>query len=310
MKERMIPAALEYNSQNGRLFSIMYPVVRPIGIYYNAALYRPSRSFSQMSWDEVTAELGDNKIAFMTGENAWTTMLVLSSLIACEPGGADWLRAGARTTKITDFTTPMMVNATAKFQKLLQNYASSNTVGAAYADAANNFMSRRSALIANGSWMIGDFAPDAADKWSNGFNGADVRGDVFPGNVAIGGDGAGYGWWIPSTATAAEQELAKTFIEFIMSPAELEAYMLAEGGTSPRMVASREYLARRAENRLMDAYVGAINADTVLSFSLEGAVLTSTAEDFARILPLLINGSMTPAQFCQDLSVRARESAR
>ncbi|MDR0670075.1 MAG: ABC transporter substrate-binding protein [Treponema sp.] len=311
LKTRLIPAALEYNTKNGRLFSIIYPVVRPMGIYYNAKLYQPSRPFSQMNWDQVMAELGNNKIAFNTSENSWTTMLVLSSLIAVQPGGVDWLRAGARTARITDFNTPIMINAVTKLQQILQTYASANTLGAAYADAANSFMSQRSALIANGSWMIGDFAPDASAKWSNGFNGADVHGDVFPGNVAIGGDGAGYDWWIPSTATQAEQELAKAFIEFIMSPAELEAYMLAEGGSAPRMQVSQEFLAERAKNRLMDEYSGAVNADTILSFSFESAVPTSIAEgDFGRLLPLLINGTMTPAQFCQDLTVRARETVR
>jgi raffinose/stachyose/melibiose transport system substrate-binding protein len=310
LKDRLIPASLDYNTKGGKIFSITYPAVRPIGIYYNAGLYRPSKPFSQMNWDQVIAELGNNKIAFMTSENAWTTMLVLSSLIAAQPGGAEWLRTGARVAKISDFNTPAMINAVTKLQELLQNYASANTLGAAYADAANNFMSLRSALIANGSWMIGDFAPDNSSKWSNGFNGADVHGDVFPGNVAIGGDGAGYGWWIPSTATAAEQELARAFIEFIMSPAELEAYMLSEGGATPRMQVSQQFLAERAKNRLLDEYSGAINSDTILSFSFEDAVQTSIAEDLGRILPLLINGSMTPAQFCQDLTNRARESAR
>jgi raffinose/stachyose/melibiose transport system substrate-binding protein len=311
LKNRLIPASLDYNTKNGKIFSVTYPVVRPVGIYYNARLYQPSKSFSQLTWDQVMAELGNNKIAFMTSENSWTTALVLSSLIAAQPGGADWLRTGARSARITDFNTPIMINAVAKLQELLQNYASANTLGAAYADAANNFMSMRSALIANGSWMIGDFAPDATDKWSNGFNGADVHGDVFPGNVAIGGDGAGYGWWIPSTATAAEQELAKAFIEFIMSPAELEAYMLTEGGATPRMQPSQQFLAERAKNRLLDEYSGALNSDTVLSFSFNDAVPTSIAEgDLGRILPLLINGSYTPARFCQELTTMARESAR
>jgi raffinose/stachyose/melibiose transport system substrate-binding protein len=310
LRDRLIPATLDYNTKNGRLFSITYPKVSPIGIYYNAKLYQPSRPFSQMSWDDVIAELGDNKIAFMTSENSWTTMLVLSSLIAVQPGGPEWLRTGARVAKITDFNNPVMVNAVAKLQTILQKYASANTLGAAYADAANNFMSMRSALIANGSWMIGDFAPDSTDKWSNGFNGADVHADVLPGNVAIGGDGAGYGWWIPSTATLAEQELAKAFIEFIMSPAEMEAHMLAEGGTTPRMQVSQGFLAERAKNRLMDEYSGTVKADTVLSFSFQDAVPTSISEDFGRVLPLLINGSLNPVQFCRELTVRAQESAR
>jgi raffinose/stachyose/melibiose transport system substrate-binding protein len=313
LKNLAVPEAVEYNTVGGgKLFSITYPVARPIGIYYNPKLYQPPRSFARMSWEEVSASLGDNKIAFMTGENAWTTMLIFSSLIAREPGGPGWLASGANANpRHTDFNHPAIVNAAAKLQQLLQKHASANTLGAAYADAANNFMSLRSALIANGPWMIGDFAPDASAKWSNGFNGADVRGDVLPGNVAVGGPPIGHGWWIPSTATAPEQELARAFITFIMSQDELERYMLAEGGASPRMTPSAGFLAERAKNRLMDEYVGAINSDTILAYSFASVIPSSVGEtEFGRMLPLLINGTYTPARFCQELSVKAQESAR
>jgi raffinose/stachyose/melibiose transport system substrate-binding protein len=308
-----IPEAIAYNTVNGgKIFSITYPVVRPIGLYYNPKLYQPSKPMSQMSWEQVAAELGNNKIAFMTGENAWTTVLVLSSLIAKEPGGVEWLASGANSNpRLTDYNNPVMIGAVTKLQQLLQKNASANTLGAAYADAANSFMSARSAIIANGSWMIGDFAPDAQAKWSNGFNGSDVRADVFPGNVAIGGPGIGYSWWIPNTATAQEQELAKAFIAFIMSQDELERYMLAEGGVSPRMTATQSFLAERAKNKLMDEYVGAVKADTILSYSWGDVVPNSLYEtEWGRLLPLLINGTYTPARFCQELTVKAKETIR
>ncbi|MDR2482986.1 MAG: ABC transporter substrate-binding protein [Treponema sp.] len=313
IKNLMVPESLAYNTVNGgKLFSVNFPVVRPIGLYYNPKLYQPPRSFAQMSWDEVSASLGDNKIAFMTGENAWTAVLVLSSLIAKEPGGPQWLASGANANpRLTDYNNPIMISAVTKLQQLLQKHASSNTLGAAYADAANSFMSTRSAIIANGPWMIGDFAPDASAKWSNGFNGADVRGDVFPGNVAVGGPPVGYGWWIPSTASAGEQELAKAFIAFIMSQDELERYMLAEGGASPRMTPSAGFLAERAKNKLMDEYVGAVNANTILAYNIGDVIPHSVYQvEIGRLLPLLINGTLSPAQFCQELTVKAKESAR
>jgi raffinose/stachyose/melibiose transport system substrate-binding protein len=169
----------------------------------------------------------------------------------------------------------------------------------------------RSAIIANGSWMIGDFASDSASKWSNGFNGADVRGDVLPGNVAIGGPGIAYGWWIPSNATASEQELAKAFIAFIMSQDELEGLMIAEGGAAPRMPLSQSFLNERAKNQLMGEYTGAVNADTILAYNINDVIPNSVAEiEIGRLLPLLLNGTYTPAQFCQELTIKAREATR
>ncbi|MDR2176981.1 MAG: ABC transporter substrate-binding protein [Treponema sp.] len=311
LKNRLIPANLEYNTKNGRVFSVGYPVVRPVGIFYNTKLYKPSASFAEMSWDDVSAELGSNKIAFMTSENAWTTMLVLSSLIAIQPGGPELLQAGY-FNKITDFNNPIFINAFTKLQQLLQKHASSNTLGAAYADAANSFMSMNSALISNGSWMIGDFAPEQSSKWSNGFNGNDVHAGVLPGNVAIGGTGIGYGWWIPSTVSLQEQELAKAFLEFMLSPEEIEAYMLAEGGSSPRIQPSPAFLAERAKNRLMDEYAGAVKANTILSYSFQDATPNSLGDggEFGKLLPLLINGTYTPEQFCRELTNKAKETIR
>jgi raffinose/stachyose/melibiose transport system substrate-binding protein len=310
VKNRLLPENITYNTtKDGKIFSVGYPVVRPIGIYYNTTLYQPSKPFAQTNWDAVLAELGSNKIALMTGENAFTTQLVLSSLIAAQPGGKELLQAGF-VDKITDFNQKPLIDAIAKLQSIFQNRASSNAVGAVYADAANSFMSKNAALIANGSWMMGDFDASNSDKWSNGFNGADVHGSVFPGNIAVGGMGIGYSWWISSGATDDEKELAFAFLEFILSPEELEQYMLIEGGTTPRMELSADFLAKRAENRLMEEYIGAVNADTILCPTWEEAVLPSiAASDFPRLLPLLATGRMTAEEFCKELTEKAAESA-
>jgi raffinose/stachyose/melibiose transport system substrate-binding protein len=308
LKSRFAPEALAHNTRNGKLFSLVPPVIRPMTVFYNASLYQPSRSFSQMTWEDVAAELGDNKIAFMTGENAWTTMLVWSSLVAVESGGAKLLSDGI-ANKIVNFNQPLIVNATARLQKLLQTNASANTIGAAYADAANAFLSKRAAVIANGSWMVSEFSPDKSGSWSNGFDGAEVHGDVLPGNVGL-ANLIGFGWWIPSSASPAEQELAKAFIEFMNTPEELEQYMLAEGGTAPRVPASPDFLTKRAENRLMNEYVGAVQADTIIAPAIGDAMPASIANnEFPRLLPLLINGQLSPEAFCEELTKRAAESA-
>lgn len=309
LKALMIEEHIAAQTQeDGTFFSITYPVVRPMGMYYNGSMLDlGDKTPADMSWDEFLAALGDNKIALMTGENAWTTMLVFSSLIAAEEGGADLLRAHT-VDKLYDYNQPCIVNAVAKLQNILQNYASSNTIGAVYADAANAFMSKQAAVIANGSWMVGDFASNDG-KWSNGFDGSDVRGAVLPGNVALTNVGEGFGWWIPATATAEEQEAAKAFIAFIMSQEELEAYMLAEGGVAPNMTVSAEYEKSAAENPLLYEYVNAVNADTILCPSFGDCIPSSVSDtEFGTLLPNLASGNMTPEQFCQELSAAAEET--
>ncbi len=309
LKALMIAEHIEAQTQeDGSFFSITYPVVRPMGMYYNGAMIDlGDKTPADLSWDEFVTYLGENKIAFMTGENAWTTGLVFSSLIAVEEGGAELLSAHT-IDKLYDFSDPAIVNAVAKLQTLLQNYASSNTLGAVYADAANAFMSKNAAVIANGSWMVGDFKEDGG-KWSNGFDGSTVHGAVLPGNVALTNVGEGFGWWIPATATEQEQEAAKAFIAFIMSQEELEAYMLAEGGVAPNMIVSEEYQKSAAEDPLMYEYVNAVNADTILCPNFADCIPSSVADtEFGNLLPGLISGNMTPEQFCQELSAAAEET--
>jgi len=307
-KERYIPENLEYNTHNGKIVTYPYPVIRPIGLYYNSSMLTPEKPIGEMTCEEFEAFLGEEKIAFMTGENAWTTALFHAALMASEPGGPEYMRSCV-LKKERNYNNEYWVNSTAKLQKLLQKYASSNTVGAVYADAANNFMSKGSAVIANGSWMVGDFAPDSSDKWSNGFDGADVRGAVFPGNVAL-ANTYGYGWWIPKNISDKEKEAALAFLEFIMSPEELEAYMLQEGGTAPRLEVSEDFLKERAKNKLLDEYVGAVNSETIIVPTLNDMCPQSIMDnEYGKLLPKLIDGSMTPEEFCAELTKKASETA-
>ncbi|NLG26025.1 MAG: extracellular solute-binding protein, partial [Clostridiales bacterium] len=302
-----------YNTTaDGKYVSVSYNVVRPIGLYYNTALATLSKQPGEYaSWDELLGELGDNKIAFMTGENAWTTALVLSSLIAAEDGGIELLEAHMPVDqKLGDYTAPAIVNAVAKLQEIVAKYASANTVGAVYADAANNFMSNGSAIIANGSWMVGDFAPGAGDKWSNGFDGATVVGGVFPGNVAIAGLTGSYHWWIPATATDAEKEVAQAFLAFMLSKDEITAYCVAEGGSPLMWNLSDETYAKIAEESpLMSSYTKAVNSETRYCPNILDVMPSSVAATgFGSLLPLLFDGTYTAEQFCQQLSAMAGDA--
>ncbi len=206
---------------------------------------------------------------------------------------------------VSDYTTDIWLSSLKKLQDFLQNYASANTVGAAYADAANGFMSKNAAVIANGPWMIGDFAAGSSDKWSNDFNGDQVKAAMYPGNMAI-FNPTGYFWWIPNNISESEKEAAMAFLEFINSSEELEAYMLAEGGTAPNLIVSAEFRKKLGENRLLSEMDKAVNADTIFVPLVLDCMPPSVGnEDWGRLLPKLIDGTYTPLQFGQELSRKA-----
>jgi raffinose/stachyose/melibiose transport system substrate-binding protein len=302
-----------YNTtEDGKFVSVSYNVVRPIGLYYNSALTSFTKEPGEYaSWDEMLADFGENKIALMTGENAWTTSLILSSLIAKEEGGVELLEAHTPVdNRLADYNHPAIVAAVGKLKDLYAKYGSSNTVGAVYADAANNFMSGNSAIIPNGSWMVSDFAPDAKDKWSNDFDGSTIVGAVFPGNVAIASLTGSYGWWIPATASEDERKLAEAFLSFILSKEEVEAYCLAEGGSPLNWNLSEETYAKLAETSpLMSSYTKAVNSDTIYCPNILDVMPSSVANTgFGSLLPQLFDGTYTPEQFCQQLTNMATEA--
>ncbi|MCH5352438.1 MAG: extracellular solute-binding protein, partial [Acutalibacter sp.] len=148
VKELCLDTSIEYCTQdNGDIVSVPIVTVSNVGLFYNSALYTPTAdSISAMSVDEFVNSLGDNKLAFQTVDNAWTSVLFLTSLIANEEGGTELLQQ-YDGEKLYDFNQPCILNAVTKLQDIWSKYAASNSVGAAYPDAANGFMSNQAAVI-------------------------------------------------------------------------------------------------------------------------------------------------------------------
>ena len=309
LKGRLLADAVEYNTQaDGAIYTMPLATVRPTGFFYNSAMYTPSGDISAMTMDDFLADIADQKIAFSTAENGWVASLFYTALIANEEGGLELLQSGVEN-KITDFNQTPIVEATKKLQTLLQNNAASNSIGAAYADAANAFMSAQAGLIANGPWMSNDFAAESSENWSNDFDGANVRASLFPGDVGIANTRAYGEWWISSSASEEEIELAKAFLEFINTPEELEAYLLAEGGDAPNIEYSAEFKAKQAETQVLADLAEDTTEDTVYAPCILDVIPSSVANtEFGKLLPSLADGSYSAEEFCQWLSDKAAEA--
>lgn len=309
LKGRLLADAVEYNTQDdGAIYTMPLATVRPTGFFYNSAMYTPSGDISAMTMDEFLADIADQKIAFSTAENGWVASLFYTALIANEDGGLELLQNGVNE-KITDFNQTPILEATKKLQTLLQNNAASNSIGAAYADAANAFMSSQASIIANGPWMSNDFAAESSENWSNGFDGANVRASLFPGDVGIANTQAYGEWWISASASDEEIELAKAFLEFINTPEELEAYLLAEGGDAPNIEYSADFKAKQAETQVLADLAEDTTENTVYAPCILDVIPSSVANtEFGKLLPSLADGSYSAEEFCQWLSDKAAEA--
>lgn len=306
LAKTLIPESRAYSTEDGKLVCLPQTVIRPCGIYYNSKLYPAAeKPIRDMSMTEFIASVGDNKIAFQTVDNGWTTGLFLTGLIVEEEGGADLLLNNV-SDKLYDYNHPAIVTAIGKLQTVMQQNGASNSIGAAYADAANAFMSENAAFICNGPWMAGEFTPESADKWSNDFNGADARADLLPGNVGVVNPAEYGGFWLSANASDDEREVALAFLAFRLSDAEQEAFMLAEGGSAPFIETSANFTTELANTQVLADLDAAVSDNTRFIPNILEVFPSSIADvEFGKLLPKLADGTLTAEQFCAQLTEKA-----
>jgi raffinose/stachyose/melibiose transport system substrate-binding protein len=282
-----------------------------IGLFYNSKLYSPAKPIGQMSLEEWLASLGGSKLALMTGENSWSTALLFSAVLANQPGGLEMLNKDYRKDDVAgdfcyDYNVPAFLESVRILQGLFQTNASDNAVGAAFADAANNFMSGKSALIFNGPWMNGQFAPADKENWSNGFDGADVKADIYPGNMALMGD-ITYGEYavVAQGHSQAEIDAGLAFVDFIYSPQWLERALLEFGGVAPNFKPSPAFYAALEATPLLLQQQQSLNEDTTYYNAIFSIFPLSMEMVFSNLLTSLATGGITPEQFCQQMTLEA-----
>lgn len=308
VKANWAPESVDFCTVDGKLICKPISVLKPVGLFYNASMYQPKKDIKDQSMEEFISGLGDNKLAFQTADNAWTTGLFLTALIANKEGGAELLSSAA-DDKLWDYTAPVIVESVEDLYGLMQSNAASNSVGAAYADAANAFMSKNASIICNGSWMASEFDASASDKWSSGFNGADVKATIYPGNVAIVNPRVYGEFWVAASASDEEKELAEAFLAFRDSQEEIEALVLAEGGSAPQITYSEEFLAAQKESRILYELSQSLDGNTVYAVSIFDVMPASVADvEFGKLLPKLADGTLSAEQFCTELTKKADEA--
>lgn len=310
IKELCLDHSMELCTQeNGDIVSVPVTSISTVGLFYNSALYSPEKNVGDMTVAEFAESLGENKMAFDTGDNAWCTMLFWTSLIANEEGGKELLME-SYGGKITDFNQAPILNASKKLQEIWQSNAADNAVGAAYADAANAFMSNQAAVICNGPWMNAEFsAENGGDKWSGEFDGANVKADYYPGNIAI-DSSRGYGGWIMTTnGTDEEKECAEAFLAFLYSKEELETQAMILGQQIPNMEYSEAFYANLETDPLAKAQTELATAETTIVPAMEIIMVDSVAyEVLGNAIVQMVNGDITPEEFCQTLTTKSMEA--
>lgn len=220
--------AVAANTRDGKVWSIS-DQKQVIGYFCNKDMFSKAGIKPAATWDEFMdncdklKKAGFVPLAMMTGENAWTTNLMLSAIVGTSgEAGNKYMN----TLHPTNFETPEVIEGLKKIQVMLQKYTTKDALGAVYANAANNFCQGKAAIIANGPWMIGDFSDKT--KSPEGFD-KKVGVAAYPGNGAFCSYEVGY---MICSQTQEAKDAAAEFIKY-KTGAEGQSIALELGNVLP-----------------------------------------------------------------------------
>jgi raffinose/stachyose/melibiose transport system substrate-binding protein len=154
---------LQHNTRDGKIIALPNEG-QLIGYYYNRELFEKAGiAGPAKTWDEffqICAKLkaaGITPVAMQTGDGAWCTQLMLTEMIAAT--GNEGYAFATSSTFHDNYSIPPVITAFNQLQRIwTEGYTTRDSIGGMYEHAANNFISGRTAMIANGTWMIGSFS--------------------------------------------------------------------------------------------------------------------------------------------------------
>jgi raffinose/stachyose/melibiose transport system substrate-binding protein len=297
--------ALETNSRNGKIYASSTEG-SVIGYFYNKELFsKAGITAPAKTWDEFFRHCdqlkaaGITPLAMDTADSAWVTTLWMGAMVGTE--NAAGLRF-MRQMNPKNYNTPEMIKAAGQIQNMFRNYTTSDAIGGAYEHAANNFLSGKAAMIANGPWMIGDFADTT--KTSAGF--ADKVGvAVYPGNFVY--DAPIQGYFVTKQKDPALQEAAIAMVKFFTSAHAQQVALEAQGMVPSAPTVDITPLAKQKWPLLVD-FLNQANAAQSRSDNLQATMYPNLLDIVSQELPRLASGNITPSEFCQLLTAGAAKN--
>ncbi len=154
---------IQHNSRDGKLYALPNEG-QLIGYFYNMELFEKAGVEKPAeTWDEffeICAKLkaaGITPISLQTGDNAWCSNLLIGAMIIdAAKGEPTFLESMDKTA---DYNVPYFYDALNMLKRVFdEGYTTQDAIGGMYENAANSFISGNTAMIPNGTWMIGSFS--------------------------------------------------------------------------------------------------------------------------------------------------------
>ncbi|SHJ13885.1 carbohydrate ABC transporter substrate-binding protein, CUT1 family (TC 3.A.1.1.-) [Clostridium cavendishii DSM 21758] len=295
--------AIKANMRDGKLYSIAN-ARQLIGYFYNKEMFKKAGINPAKTWDEFMSnnqklkDSGVAPLALMTGENAWTSNLILGSIIGTDGESGNKFM---NTMKPADYSNPSVIKGLTMMQKMLKEYTTKDAIGAMYANAANNFSQEKAAIIANGPWMTPDFSDK--DKSKEGL--ADRVGvALYPEDGIVSQYEIGY---MVCTSDKAKSDAAMKFLKF-KTGAYAQKVMLEKAGALPltdKVEMSEDY---KKKNPLIVDLIKLSSEAKHKYSNLDNTANPTVMDVFAKLYPDLALGNITPEKMAEKMTEAAAKS--
>lgn len=295
---------LQFNARDGKYYGV--PEERqPIGYFYNKELFaQAGLEGPAKTWDEFFDQCetlkaaGITPLSMDTADSGWVSGLWLGSMLGTAGEAGNEMM---NTYNIKDYNTPEFLHASENLQKMFMEYTTIDAIGGKYENAANNFLSGNTAMMANGPWMIPDFSN--LEKTSADF--ADKVGvALYPDNGIY--DAPMYGFFIASK----DKEHADAAVEFLKfmtnEEAQLRALkMIGRIPPSPNLDLDDE--TRVAYPLLAELIDLNKEADYIYPYN-QASWYPNVVDKLSTDYPALGMGDITPVEFIERLNQTAQKN--
>lgn len=294
------------NTTDGKVYSLSNNS-QTIGYFYNKDMFTKAGITPATTWDDFMSNLdklkkaGFTPLAMMTGENSWTTNLILASIIGTD--GAEG-NAYMNTTYPATYNNAHVIKGLTLIQKMLKDYSTKDSVGAMYANAANDFEQEKCAIIANGSWMVPDFSNTA--KSTAGLQNR-VGVAIYPENGTIQQYDIGYILCKKANEDPKRIEAASKLFKFLTGAYTQQVYLYKTGAlpTTSNIVLTDDF--KKNNPLIMDTI--ALQSQAKYKYKdIDITAYASVVDAFGKLYPELAFGTITPEQMATGLTQAAAQS--
>jgi len=305
-KSTAFETSIAFNtSEDGAMYTSPAVYTQYVGIFYNKELlaqvgYETFPETWEEFWDlcNKLKEAGIAALSLHTTETGWCPMLLATAYAAtASEEGAAFLRENFPS----DFNNDAMVDMITMLRKLF-DYTTSDAIGGTYSLAANNFCTGKTAMIANGPWMIDSlydtqYSPEGfAEK---------VGYATFPEHLMLCDEGEVYGYGISKDVSEEEQAGAIEFLKFLALPEVISEFTVTMGSMSNLVELTQETLDQLSP--MMQEYADAVSQTTVTApryqAKWDSVVQTEVIE---QELPNLVQDIITPEEFVTKMTEGAQ----